>query len=70
MAETYEVVTTYTFTQLVMAESAERAMLDAEDSQPSLEITERLGLVEVDRTASSEPLTPSEVVERMFEPAV
>lgn len=65
MAETYEVVTTYTFTQLVDAETAEQAMLKAEDSQPSLEVTERLGLVEVDRTAKNEPLTALEVIEKL-----
>lgn len=70
MAETYEVVTTYTFTQLVMAETAEQAMLQAEDSQPNLEITERLGMVEVDRTANNEPLTASEVIERLTVPAI
>lgn len=70
MAETYEVVTTYTFTQLVDAETAERAMLDAEDSQPSLQVTERLGLVEVDRTAKNEPLTALEVIERLTVPAI
>ena len=70
MAETYEVVTTYTFTQLVMAETAEQAMLQAEDSQPNAEITERLGMVEVDRTANNEPLTASEVIERLTVPAI
>ena len=70
MADTYEVVTTYTFTQLVVAETSERAMLAAEDTQPDLLLTEKLGLVEVDRTASAEPISPAEVVERMFEPAV
>ena len=70
MAETYEVVTTYTFTQLVMAETAEQAMLQAEDSQPNLEITEALGLVEVDRTANNQPLTASEVIERLTVPAI
>jgi hypothetical protein len=70
MAETYEVVSTYTFTQLVMAETAEQAMLQAEDSQPNLEITEALGLVEIDRTANNEPLTASEVIERLTVPAI
>ena len=63
--ETYEVVTTYTFTQLVLAETAERAMLQAEDSQPDFELMESLGLVEIDRTATNEPLTAAEVVERL-----
>jgi hypothetical protein len=70
MADTYEVVTTYTFTQLVMAETAEQAMLQAEDSQPNAEITERLGMVEVDRTANNQPLTASEVIERLTVPAI
>lgn len=63
--DSYEVVTTYTFTQLVPAETAEQAMLKAEDTQPDIMLTEAIGLVEVDRTAKAEPLTAQEVIDRL-----
>lgn len=65
MAETYEVTTTYTFTQWVMAETAEEAMLKGEDKQPDQSWMDHFGLVEIDRTANNQPLTPQEVIERL-----
>lgn len=53
----YPVRTTYYFDQVVEADTAEEAMLKAEDTQPSLRDTEFLGLYEADRTAETEPVT-------------
>ena len=52
----YPVRTVYYFDQIVEAETAEEAMLKAEDTQPSTAETEALGLDEVDRTAEALPV--------------
>ena len=53
----YAVRTTYYLDQIIAAETAEQAMLKAEDTQPPAEVTEGLGLIEIDRTADNEPLS-------------
>lgn len=58
----YAVRTTYHFDQIVEAETPEKAMLKAEDTQPPASITEDLGLIEVDRTAENEPVMDSWVM--------
>lgn len=52
----YAVRTVYYFDQVVEAESAEEAMINAGDLQPSEGETDRLGLYEVSRVAEDEPV--------------
>jgi hypothetical protein len=54
----YPVRTVFHFDQVVEADTPEMAMLAGEDTQPGADIIERLGLIEIDRTAEQAPVTP------------